>query len=267
MPWPKGQPQRRRVVACSDCGREVVTFGRGRVHLCVDCRVVRRKAASRAYQQTHPPTPEMNRQRSALTMAGAIESGRAISLGEREAIAWLPNEEPDLLWIVRVAVPFHYGMSKNRMLGWTKHQKPHLTTEFRNTRDMLRDRLILSFARPGAPTIVQAKLWLDILVQKPDNRGDAVNVVDLVCDAVKVAIGLDDRWYSIRRLDWQISKNAPSLFVGVGQDTREDHQVCSSCGRVLLLEAFTKGNAATGRGRNCRECLREGRKLAKAGVR
>lgn len=264
MPWPKGQLHRRRVVACADCGREVVTFGYGTVHLCPACKDVRRKASARKYQQAHPLAAEVQRKRAARTIAGAITAGRVISISERVSITWPATVDPDLLWTVRVGVPFHYGMSKNRMLGWTKKQKPHLTKEFRDTRGDLRDQLALAFLQPNAPKVVNAKLWIDIYVQKPDNRGDAVNVVDLVCDAIKEAIGLDDRWYSIRRLDWQIVKEGGHLFVGMGQETRDEHQACSSCGRVLLLDAFTKGNRQNGRSGNCRECLREGRKLGKA---
>ena len=215
MPWPKGRPQAIRQTGCADCGAAIEAVGYG-VALCRPCAAQRKKAASLRYRRAHPTLPEVSREQSARTIAGAIEAGRSISATQREGVAWLPNEEIDLRWIVRVAVPFTYGMSKNRMLNWTKSQKPHLAAEFRGMRDALRDHFALSFAGPDAPKIVQAKLWLDIFVQKPDNRGDAVNVVDLVCDAVKAAIGLDDRWYSIRRLDWQITKADPMLYVGIG---------------------------------------------------
>ena len=113
--------------------------------------------------------------------------------------------------------------------------------------------------------IVHNKVWIDILVQKPNHKGDAVNVVDLVCDAVKDAIDrVDDRWFCIRRLDWQIVKGDPRLFVGVGQDSDEDCQVCSYCGQIKPLPEFNAArNQPLGVGRECKACRRAGRLLAK----
>ncbi len=88
-------------------------------------------------------------------------------------------------------------------------------------------------------------------------RGDAVNVVDLVCDAVKDAIGLDDRWFSIKRLDWEIAKVNPQLIVGLAQPDQFDAQACSHCGRVRPFGDFHKhkGNK-NGIGRVCSDCRR-----------
>ena len=112
--------------------------------------------------------------------------------------------------------------------------------------------------------IAHNKVWIDILVQKPNHKGDAVNVIDLVCDAVKDALPVDDRWFCIRRLDWEICKGDGQLILGVGQDSDTDCQVCSYCGRI---KPFTEFNAARhqplGIGRECKECRRAGRRLAK----
>jgi hypothetical protein len=116
----------------------------------------------------------------------------------------------------------------------------------------------------GDQRVARNKLWLDILVQKPDHRGDAVNVIDLVCDAVKDGIGLDDRWFCIRRLDWEIVKRDPELVIGIGQDSDVDCQICSHCGRAKPLDAFNRRSGSPqGVGRACRDCLRSGRRRAK----
>jgi hypothetical protein len=105
--------------------------------------------------------------------------------------------------------------------------------------------------------IKQNKLWIDLFVQKPDARGDAVNLVDLVCDALKKAAGVDDRWFSIRHLDWEIVKVNPQIFVGLGQEEVSDVQACSCCGRLLTFDAFGKRKSnKSGIGRVCYECRR-----------
>lgn len=102
---------------------------------------------------------------------------------------------------------------------------------------------------------MQNRVWLDILVQKPNQRGDAVNFVDLICDAAKSAIGIDDRWFSIRRLDWQIVKDDPKIYIGIGQEDVPAVQACSSCGRLLPFSEFHKNTRLqNGVSRNCKEC-------------
>lgn len=110
------------------------------------------------------------------------------------------------------------------------------------------------------------KVWIDILVQKPDHRGDAVNVIDLVCDALKDALPVDDRWFCIRRLDWEIAKENPRLFIGIGQASDQDCQICSYCGQIKELEAFNRSRSRPlGVGRECKDCRRAGRLLARHG--
>lgn len=254
-----------KTIVCAACGKEAPWRGAAQRY-CADCSKQRELARKAAWGREHPDEPFVERERSRRVNEGARIAGATLAVDERQPLAWDATEPPDLIWEVRIAVPFRYEMSKNKMLGWTKKQKPHLSNEFRLIRDQIRDTFAVKMRAPGAPRVVQAKLWVDILVQKPDNRGDAVNVIDLVCDALKVGIGLDDRWYAIRRLDWQIVKREPRIYIGIGQETEEDHQACSSCGRVMPLDAFPKGSSSTNgvkRGRNCRECLAAGRRLAK----
>jgi len=101
---------------------------------------------------------------------------------------------------------------------------------------------------------VAGRLWLDIFVQKPNHRGDAVNVVDLVCDAVEDATGVDDRWFSVRRLDWEVKKSDPLLYVVIGQETSEEQRICALCGRELPTTMF--GPHGKSVGRECRNCRR-----------
>jgi hypothetical protein len=91
----------------------------------------------------------------------------------------------------------------------------------------------LKNAMRGGESFYRGKVWLDILVQKPNNRGDAVNLLDSICDVVKEAIGIDDRYFSIRRLDWEIVKKDPLIYIGIGQEISEHHFCCTYCGRMV----------------------------------
>lgn len=222
---------------------------------CAACSEVKDLERKRVWARDHPAAPENQQRWRERSMSRTRSQGVEISNEARHAISWM-GDSPDLIWMVRVAFPFDWAMSKNHLLSLAAHGHVHLREESRTTRDSL--ILQLNTALVGTP-IVQAKLWLDLLVQKPNHKGDAVNVVDFVCDAVKVATGLDDRWYSIRRLDWEIVKTDPKVYIGLGQDTDEQQQVCSYCGRILPFSMFTKNvRGRMGIGRECRDCKRRG---------
>lgn len=107
----------------------------------------------------------------------------------------------------------------------------------------------------GDQKVFENKVWLSFFVQKPDHKSDAVNVVDTFCDAIKNIVGVDDRWFSLDIVDWEIKKHDPQVFVRIGQADCFDARACSYCGGIFPLDSFhkSKGNRL-GRGRECREC-------------
>ncbi len=173
--------------------------------------------------------------------------------GSRSLADWY--YDPKLAWLVRFSLPFSWAASKNSIYGRMSDIKKRtfIRAESRNYRDAI--TLLTKQAMKGVD-LKHDKLWLDIFVEKPNQRGDAVNVIDLVCDAIKRAIPIDDRWYSIRRLDWEINKNNPHLFIGLSQEEGAvDSKACSYCGQIKPLTAFTFARSNThGRGYICAEC-------------
>lgn len=51
------------------------------------------------------------------------------------------------------------------------------------------------------------KVYISIFAELSNHRGDAVNLIDTLMDSIKVAIGVDDRWFAIKSLDWEIRKD------------------------------------------------------------
>jgi hypothetical protein len=154
----------------------------------------------------------------------------------------------DLQWQVKIAIPFTYSASKNHL--WATNGKGHV---YRRSESNALQNLIMYEMKSalGSRKVYRNKIWIDIFVQKPNHRGDAINVIDLVADALKEALGVDDRWFSIRRVDWQIVKENPRMFIGVGQQDLFDAKICSYCGRILPEEMFGKTK------RECKECTSE----------
>lgn len=223
-------------IVCESCGDLALRGSAAR--LCVVCSAKRDEARRAKYVGKNPLSPEEKKARKkakwaredALRLRAAQEE-----LQLAQPIAWPANEAPDLLWLVRVAAPFSYKFSKNAQWAMGNRANVFLRKEAMDLRKGLMARIRAAYLNSGVKTVT-AKLWVDIFVQKSNNMGDAINVVDSVCDALKEAVELDDRWFSIRKLDWQIVKESPRIYIGFGQETDVPHTACSHCGQVMPSE-------------------------------
>lgn len=181
------------------------------------------------------------------------EFGRRVSEGDARKLYEVPKW-CDLNWLIKINFPFDWCISKNAI--YTLRAKGHvaLRREARAYRDGIAT-LLRSAIRASGVEIVQNKLWLDLFIEKSNHKGDAVNTVDTICDAVKVATGLDDRWFAIRYLDWSVNKHSPHVHLGIGQEDVKPSQICSFCGRLLSFDYFsTNRSRKNGIHRTCREC-------------
>lgn len=225
---------------CLKCGGE--TPKRSVVQkYCIICSAERTREIGNRWAISNPLNVEQKEKRYA---AKAIRDKNARDIAAAEGAryksntAWEANADVHLIWQVRVSVPFDFGFSKNAIWRHGKGGHVYLREDSKRLRDNLQRRIKEAVSQEDA---VSAKVWVDILVQKPGHRGDAINVIDTVCDAIKKALAIDDNWFSIRRLDWEIVKENPMLFVGVGQETNIPHGACSYCGRLKpLAENFGK---------------------------
>ncbi len=241
-------------IICAECGKAALRTGPVQKYCrpCSEKRDLIRKGLWVKENPQKPREPESVLESKRRRRAKATAVGKAASVGESRGITWFESGPPDLAWLVRVSVPFTYRISKNALFGTTRRGHVYLREEARAARESV----VWAIRRAMRDQrVVNHKLWIDILVQKPNHKGDAVNVLDSVCDGIKKAIPLDDRWYCIRRVDWQIVKENPRLFIGIGQESAVDSQACSVCGRILAFGLFGK-NAANkhGVGRECLEC-------------
>jgi hypothetical protein len=230
-------------LTCRECKAEFEHPNR-QVLYCADCRLhVSRRQARESHNRNN--TREQMRVTEARRTAKIKERGKALSSKLKEDISWDASTPLALDWIVRFKVPFSWHVSKNATHLSTRQGGRYMREESRSIKDAITLLVRTSYA---PRLVVQNKVWLDILVQKPNNRGDAVNVVDLVCDGIKVGLGLDDKWFSIRRLDWEIAKHDPHIFIGIGQASGEAVDACTHCGRLLPLTELKSPKAG------CSDC-------------
>ncbi len=241
-PGPKGH----HLVTCKECSRQFVTRWKRKIY-CDPCgvehRIERPLSQPRTLKQIAENRPEI---------AAALQQRSVDATVQNIADAfWRPPV--DYVWASYFSTPYSAASSKNRRWTNNGHGGVFLSAEVRS----YQDELIRRISGIDRTWIKMNKVWISLFVQKPNHKSDAINVVDTICDAVKKAIDLDDRWFCIDRLDWEIAKKDPKIFIKIGQEAVPDQIVCSHCGRLQSPEFFTKSkNGPLGRSRSCMDCSR-----------
>lgn len=241
------------LITCELCGVAAERTGTKQSY-CKECSEKRDLERKRLWARDNgqTPNPETVRRRNVARRELAKEVAKSAQDGFAEDVAWDASGVVDLLWFVRVSVPFTYNISKNAIYSMTRRGHVFLRKNHHGARNAI--ALAIKQALKGR-RIVQNKVWIDLYVQKPNHKGDAINVVDAVCDAIKVVAGIDDRWFCIRRLDWQVAKHEPKIFIGVGQNSEIDSQVCSVCGAIKPFSEFgRRTHNKNGIARECNQC-------------
>lgn len=230
---------------CVRCG--VSPLRHPRAKYCHPCSALADADRKLAYSKTHPPRryPETRARRTLELRA----SGLLRSRDTAETISF-SRQEAELVRVVRLALPYDRNYSKNAIYTMGIGGHVHLRQRQRE----LREAIVWRLKGERWPC---RKTYLDILVEKPDHKSDAVNVLDCLCDAIKVGIGVDDRWFTVLSLDWRIVKGAGRILISIGQDGTTDQAACSYCGGIFDLSQFTKNRTAkSGVSRRCRGCSR-----------
>lgn len=156
-------------------------------------------------------------------------------------------------WWRSFSFPFTFDLSKNSRLGYGANGVRFIRKDARHAIDAL--ALVARRALAGVP-IRQNKLWVEMLVEKPNMKGDAINLVDTVADVLKEVTGLDDRWYCLKGVDWRINRKNPCVIIRVMQEECEDVQVCFYCGRLLPFSMYTKNaSKKSGLSGGCKDCM------------
>lgn len=240
-------------LACERCGNETPRCN-AMQRYCPECSVIADVERKNEWRRKNgrKPLPEHTK-----AVRGRRQA-RLRAVGEERSVAssiFGPGV-PELAWECRISVPFDTAFSKNHIYTGKPQGHVALREETRTARAGVTWELKAALRR-GGHVIRENRLWIWIHVQKPNHRGDAINVLDVVCDAIKDAVPIDDRWFSVRQLDWEIVKRKPRIFIGVGQEDVVDVRPCSYCGQLRPLDDFL------GTRRECIGC-REGARVGRS---
>jgi hypothetical protein len=251
-----------KTLSCAECGADAERTGPTQKY-CRPCSAERERLRQNAWAKAHPPKKGAIKRNYArrLALAKAVSGHYA---GERrENAAWSPTALVDAKWRVVVAIPYVQSLSKNSIYAVGRGGHVYLREQAKAAKAVVEAKLRSALRGVRVAT---NRVWVDIFIQKPSHKSDAVNLVDMVCDAAKRAVGVDDRWFSILRLDWQVTRNNPQIFIGISQEEVPDAQVCSLCGHIKPLAEFSKNRSRkNGVSRECFVC-RSRIRAAGAGV-
>lgn len=245
---------------CQGCG-EITEMRSSVQKYCQPCSsevdLARKRDWAREHPQVRNPVIQSARKDKKREL-GVVASRR-----NRASITYMSDEYDgdEIHHQIRIIVPYDKGFSKNAIWSMgAKQGHVYIRKDIRSLKDSL---LILLKQACKDHEWFEGKVWIDIFVEKPDARSDAINVLDTICDAIKEAIKIDDRWFGVRRIDWSIVKDHPRIFIGVGQSVSEHHRACSTCGTIKPLSTGF-GSNTSGRLSKARECLECGSAIRQA---
>lgn len=198
-------------------------------------------------------TKEYNRQRSNAFLKKKREKGLARS---REKIRDDSIVEIDGSNEVSIEIPYTGSLSKNVILGRGDFGgRVFMKAESRDVKEEISFLLSMEIKKKRIK-FVTGKVWIDIFVQKPNaGSGDAINTLDLIADAIVDAIEVDDRWFCVRSIDWEIRKENPKIKITVCQGRHEPQGICSYCGHIQPISKFNK--IKSGYSRMCNDCRKK----------
>lgn len=245
-------------IYCQRCNRPTIKRGPGKQKYCLTCSEEssreRARKRSLAWTKRNPLSPEKlaiqyvnNRKR----MLKRHELGRTASLINRFNLDEIRSKWSSFPRVFVYSLPWTRALSKNHVFGISRFGG-HIFLR-QQTRE-IQNQIIGAF-KASVVRFAQNRLMLNLYVEKPDHRCDAINIIDRVADAVKQGIGVDDRWYHIGEIDWRIVKHEPQIHIVIAQLDVSDAIVCSYCGMVKLLDQFNANRCTkSGRNRECRDC-------------
>lgn len=213
-----------------------------------------------ARQSYCPPCQEVRKTNLKFQAMGRTEASKtaayaavAVDSSKQKTSFFEAFDRPLYDWHVTFSVPYSISSSKNkRWVPLRGGRGVYIPDHVRSYSELI--SLTTKRALEGH-NVFENRVWLSFFVQKPDHKSDAVNVVDTFCDAIKGVIGVDDRWFSLDMVNWEIRKHEPQIYVRIGQADCFDARACSYCGGIFPLESFHKQKAnRLGRGRECKEC-------------
>jgi len=212
---------------------------------CVNCGKWRDKARKIAWQREQDRLfggSAHRRETEGLATSRRVkrkERGEAIGLKNVKAFSSLPVRS-DAKKVIRFEFPNDGYLSKNSLVNMGMVSGKPFTFVRKDIKKRKEAIGLLVMAQLGSYVWPRSKTFIDIMVQKHMVGSDAINVVDTVCDAIKKGLDVDDEWFCIGTLDWEVVKRDPKIYVQISTFDHEHQKVCGCCWQIKPELQFGK---------------------------
>ena len=115
--------------------------------------------------------------------------------------------------IIKITAPYMPGLSKNRK--FVGRCAKVLSPEYKRAKSVIYS-LVKSALNKSTSSYSKQKVWIGIMIYRPSMRGDPSNNIEGICDSIKLAIGIDDNYFSCV-CDWEVDKLNPRLVISIIQ--------------------------------------------------
>lgn len=122
--------------------------------------------------------------------------------------------------LATVSCTYSSALSKNARLAKSFRGRIYIKPEAKAAEAVLHGELTQGLQ---GVKLYTNRIYLDLMIHKPRNTVDAINFLDAVADVLKKVIGVDDKWYSVKCIDWTLSKDDPKIVVKLYQPERRHH--------------------------------------------
>jgi hypothetical protein len=119
-----------------------------------------------------------------------------------------------------VSCTYSSALSKNARLAKSFRGRIYIRPEAKAAEKQLSKELTEALKNVK---MYQNRVYLDLMIYKPRNTIDAINMLDAVADVLKTVIGVDDKWYGIKSIDWELDKLNPRIVLKLYQPIRRDY--------------------------------------------
>ena len=211
---------------------------------CMDCAKWRDKARKISWQREQDLLFGSGHRREApgLQVKRRVqrkEIGEAIGIQNIKAFSALPTRE-DARKVIRFEFPNDGYLSKNSLINIGMISGKPFTYVRKDITKRKEIIGLLVMSQLGSFSWPRSKTWVDVMVQKHMVGSDAINVVDTVCDAIKKGLGVDDEWFCIGTLDWEVVKKDPKICVQISTYDSAHQKVCGCCWQIKPETEFGK---------------------------
>lgn len=108
-------------------------------------------------------------------------------------------------------IPYDPHLSKNKRYAFYKSK--HKSPEHKNAQKMV----TLSYLKEArffkAPK--KGKFWVGYTWYRESMRGDAINFLNPICDAIKTCLDFDDNYFCVSFIEWEIDKKKPRIEIEI----------------------------------------------------